>query len=52
LKNEKINKVERLDDLLKSTGEQLIDYNEESNSKFQAIRDQVKIYNLYYKNFS
>lgn len=41
MKNEKTNKIEKLDDLLKSTGEQLIDYNEESNSKFQAIRDQV-----------
>jgi len=34
-------KIDKLDDLLKSTGEQLIDYSDESNSKFLAIKDQV-----------
>ena len=36
-----MNKIEKLDDLLKTTGEQLIDYSDESNAKFSAIKDQV-----------
>ncbi len=41
LRNEKMTKIEKLDDLLKTTGEQLIDYSDESNAKFSAIKDQV-----------
>ena len=34
-------KIDKIDEFLRTTGEQLIDYSEESNSKFQAVRDQV-----------
>lgn len=41
-------KIEKLDDLLKTTGEQLIDYSDDSNSKFLAIKDQVIIHKLFF----
>jgi hypothetical protein len=41
-----MSKIEKLDDLLKTTGEQLIDYSDDSNSKFFAIKDHVSYLNL------
>jgi len=35
--------MEKLDDLLKTAGEQLIDYSNDSNSKFSAVKDQVNL---------
>lgn len=38
---EKNNKIDRLNEQLKITGENLIDYSENSNNQFQDIREQV-----------
>ena len=43
---EKNNKIDRLNEQLKTTGERLIDYSNDSNNQFQEIREQVMINNL------
>jgi hypothetical protein len=41
LRNEKIGKLEKLDETLKNSGERLIEFSEECHGKFQATREQV-----------
>lgn len=38
---EKNNKIDRLNEQMKISGENLIEYSENSNSQFQDIREQV-----------
>ena len=41
LQNEKLAKLEKIDEALKDTGDKLIDFNEDTTSKFQAVKDQL-----------
>lgn len=41
LRNEKLSKLEKLDDSLKNSGERLIDFSEECHNKFQSIREGI-----------
>ncbi len=41
MRNDKLGKLERLDETLRNSGERLIDFSEECNNKFQSIREQV-----------
>jgi hypothetical protein len=46
LQNEKLAKLEKIDEALKDTGDKLIDFNEDTTSKFQAVKDQLtKLFN-------
>ena len=46
LQNDKLSKLEKIDESLKDTGDKLIDFTEDSNSKFQAVKDQLnKLFN-------
>ena len=46
LQNDKLSKLEKIDESLKDTGDTLIDFTEDSNSKFQAVKDQLnKLFN-------
>lgn len=46
LQNDKFTKLEKIDEALKDTGDRLIDFNEDSISKFQAVKEQLtKLYN-------
>jgi hypothetical protein len=41
MRNDKMGKMERLDETLRNSGERLIEFSEECNNKFQSIREQV-----------
>jgi hypothetical protein len=41
MRNDKLGKLERLDETLRNSGERLIEFSEECNSKFQTFREQV-----------
>ena len=43
---EKNNKIDKLNDQLKITGENLIEYSENSNNQFQDIREHVNLLNF------
>ena len=46
LQNEKYTKLEKIDEALKTTGDKLIDFNEDCTNKFQAIKEQLtKLFN-------
>ena len=46
LQNEKYSKLEKIDESLKTTGDKLIDFNEDCTNKFQAIKEQLsKLFN-------
>ena len=46
LQNDKLSKLEKIDESLKDTEDKLIDFTEDSNSKFQAVKDQLnKLFN-------
>ena len=41
LQNEKLSRLEKIDESLKDTGDRLIDFTEDSTSKFQAVKEQL-----------
>ena len=41
LQNDKLSKLEKIDESLKDTGDRLIDFTEDSTSKFQAVKEQL-----------
>ena len=41
MRNEKLSKLEKLDDTLKNSGERLIDFSEDCHGKFQVLREQL-----------
>ena len=41
LRNEKMNKLEKLDETLKSSGERLIEFSDDCHAKFQTLREQI-----------
>ena len=46
LQNEKLAKFEKIDESLKDTGDKLIEFNEDTQSKFAAVKDQLtKLFN-------
>jgi hypothetical protein len=46
LQNDKFVKLEKIDEALKTTGDKLIDFNEDCTNKFQAIKEQLtKLFN-------
>ena len=46
IQNDKYSKLEKIDEALKSTGDKLIDFNEDCTNKFQAIKEQLsKLFN-------
>lgn len=45
LKNERVNKLDKLDTVIQSTGEKLLEFSEDSHNKFGNIREQLsKLY--------
>lgn len=45
LKNERVNKLDKLDTVIQSTGEKLLEFSEDSHNKFGHIREQLsKLY--------
>jgi len=44
----KNNRIDRLNQQLKITGENLIDYSDYSNNEFQVIREQVITHNKFF----
>ena len=45
LKNDRSNKLDKLDTVIQSTGEKLLEFSEESHNKFGNIREQLsKLY--------
>ena len=46
MQNDKYSKLEKIDEVLKSTWDKLIDFNEDYTNKFQAIKEQLsKLFN-------
>jgi hypothetical protein len=41
LRNEKLSKLERLDETLKNSGERLIEFSDDCHTRFQALREQI-----------
>jgi hypothetical protein len=41
MRNEKLNKLEKIDEKLRSNGERLIEFSEDCNKKFQSTREHV-----------
>ena len=50
MRNEKLSKLEKLDETLRSNGERLIEFSEDCNKKFQSTREQVIIYKIAQQN--
>lgn len=45
LRNERANKLDKLDNFIQSTGERLLDFSEDSHNKFGNVREQLsKLY--------
>lgn len=41
MRNEKLSKLEKLDENLRDSGERLIEFSEEAHNRFQVLREQL-----------